>query len=427
MAVQIGHPDPAPPLVRRLAYFAFCWMNRHPSVWRAIGALCRLWPFVGNAFGFAARHSAVWQVLHRPDSFSSTSHGPNLIASEFMIGMDPGPVYQQDWKVFQSLLGMLNVKNDSDAEARARLARIEAAGPDAVFDLVEDYLMWIVFAAIRPGFGNAADAVIAGAPGLPVDEALTRHYLHDIRYVAAHLFAGRLAPLDIQRRAEIRADSLRSRIDRSLPLLRAAWPQTAGLDDEAIRRTAIGFGWVSHPVTVQSAALVVQELLARPAVYAGLLGQARALGDACWSSEPLRNTVRSHVLELMRFRPVFPLLARDVPRNTEFESGGQHNAICPAGSSVTVLSISALFDPRGKPDAGRYCPHRNWGQQAPSQFLMFGLGSRQCPAKDHAVEMMTSAVIGLLQLPRLKLAGRIGQRIVYDGPLICRMGLRRAH
>ena len=41
-----------------------------------------------------------------------------------------------------------------------------------------------------------------------------------------------------------------------------------------------------------------------------------------------RNSVRNHVLELMRFRPIFPLLARDVPRDTEFKParGGTRRA-----------------------------------------------------------------------------------------------------
>ena len=35
---------------------------------------------------------------------------------------------------------------------------------------------------------------------------------------------------------------------------------------------------------------------------------------------------------------------------------------------------------------------------------MFGYGTRQCPARKYAVDILTSALIGLLILPELQLA-----------------------
>jgi hypothetical protein len=52
--------------------------------------------------------------------------------------------------------------------------------------------------------------------------------------------------------------------------------------------------------------------------------------------------------------------------------------------------------------------------------------SRQCPAKDYAVDILTSALIGLLTLPELRLARDDGSAIVYDGPLMSRMRVRFA-
>ena len=94
MKTEVGCPDPMPPGLRRLIYWGFCWMNRHPGVWRSIGAALRFWPFLSQLFPFVARRSSVKQVLMRPRSFSNTSHGPNLIASDFLIGMDPGAFCQ---------------------------------------------------------------------------------------------------------------------------------------------------------------------------------------------------------------------------------------------------------------------------------------------------------------------------------------------
>jgi cytochrome P450 len=145
-----------------------------------------------------------------------------------------------------------------------------------------------------------------------------------------------------------------------------------------------------------------------------------------WKDGDFRKCVRDHALELMRFRPIFPLLARDVPRDTEFETGGHSNAQCRGGGSVAVWSIAALFDSRAVPDSSRFCPHRNWGNEDRLRWLMFGYGDRQCPAKDYAVEIITSALIGLLILPELRLARDEGKAITYDGPLMSRMRMRFA-
>jgi len=75
-------------------------------------------------------------------------------------------------------------------------------------------------------------------------------------------------------------------------------------------------------------------------------------------------------------------------------------------------------------DMDRFCPHRHWGSDDGLRYLMFGYGDRQCPAKNHAVTILTSALIGLLTLPRLRWADRRGSRIGYDGPMITRIRLR---
>jgi cytochrome P450 len=421
----IGQPDAALPGAHSLLYSAFCWMNRHPGVWRCIGAALRLWPRLARLLPFAASHAAVKTVLTRPRSYSNLSHEPHLLAGEFMIGMDPGPTYDADRRLFWSILDLLQVGPDADREARARCAALRAA-PGAAFDLIDDYLQWVVLAAIEPAFGAALDGIVAGRRDQQPDPPCRRRYLEEIRHVAAQLFAGDLAPTPVKRRAELSAASLRSRIDRMIPELAMSWPAARTMPYAAIRRTAVGLGWVSHPVTVQSGALVLQELLGRPAAYRALRVAASELKDNVWTDAAFRQLVTANVLELMRFRPIFPLLARDVPRATEYECGASQSAQAAAGSSVTVLSISALFDARGVPAPTRFCPHRAWGAEADSRYLMFGFGDRQCPARDHAVTMITSALIGLLTLPELRWADRWGARMRYDGPMISRMRLRQA-
>jgi hypothetical protein len=420
-----GAPDPKPPGLRALQYAVLCWMIRHPWLWRALGATLRRWTWLARATRTAARRSSVREVLLRPRSFSNASHVPNLVAGDFLIGMEPGPTYANDRALFKSFLQRLNPGVDAAQEARKRCSELQQPANGGVFDLVDDYLVRVVLRAIRPAFGSAADGLIAGKPGGVPDRITERRYVEEVRHVAAQLFAGEMAPLAFKRRAELSAAALRARIDAMLPQLLTVWPE-AHFDAAAVRRNAIGLAWVSHPVTVQAGALIVQELLGRPTVYDRLRADAGNLGEGVWTNTVFHQRVRQHVLELMRFRPVFPLLARAVPRATEFVAGGRVNPACPAGSSVTVLSISAMFDPRELDHPSRYCAQRDWGQQPDDHLLMFGLGTRQCIARDQALEILTIALIGVVTLPRLRWADRWGSRIGYDGPMISRMRLRLA-
>lgn len=425
MKFQPGRPDPAPPLLRRLTYGALCWVNRHPMLLRMLGAVVRRWPVWGGAH-VVARRSAVVHVLQRPESFSNTSHAANLVAGDFLIGMEPGQRYAADKALFRSVLATISTHADAaaDKEARARIVQLRSSGRLTPFDLVEQYLMWVVLRALEPGFGAAAQMILAGSRRFVPDEQRELQYMYEVRHVAANLFAGANAPVEVQRRAEMAAASLCARIRRTMPEISMSWLRGIQQPYRALQRDAVGLAWVSHPVTVQAGALVVQELLGRPEEYRGLLEQAGQLGADVWTNVAFRNRVRNHVLELMRFRPVFPVLARDVPRATLLESGAYRKPVCPAGSTVGVLLISALFDSHATPDAGHYRPRRNWGGEEAARYLMFGYGERQCPAMDEALKILTSALIGLLTLPELRLAGPWGRPVHYDGPMVRHMHLR---
>lgn len=426
MKLSTYEPDALAPGARSLSYGLFCWLNRHIVVLRAVGALLRRLPSLGGRLGLVARAGAVKDVLARTRSFSNTAHLANMVCGDYLIGLDPGPTYTADRDLVHARLAALNVPTDSDAGAKRLLPTLGQSGAGG-FDLIDDYLMWVVFHAMGPLFGTATDAVVAGATdgAAPViaNSGQQRQYMLEIRYVAGQLLAGSLATLDLRRRAEISGDALQARMDRLTGTIGTAWGVTSSSAD--IERNAVGLAWISHPVTVQSGALIVQELLGRPKVYEQLRNRASSLGAShVWSDPDFRNEVRDHVLELMRFRPIFPLLARDVPRETEMETGARHTATCPGGGKVSLLSIAALFDSTAVPDSGRYCPHRNWGTEGDMRYLMFGYGYRQCPARDYAVDILTSALIGLLTLPRLQLVRGQRKAIEYSGPLMLCMRMR---
>src|SRR5262249_33284282 len=147
----------------------------------------------------------------RPKSFSNTAHEPNLVAGDYMIGMDPGRTYAADRALLEKRLESLDVKADADGKAKACASRLRGASQP--FDLIDDYMMWVAFHAIQPVFGSAAGEVAAGAGRDIGDEGLQRQYLLEIRYVAGQLLAGGLSTPRVQRRAGVCADSLRTRIE----------------------------------------------------------------------------------------------------------------------------------------------------------------------------------------------------------------------
>src|SRR4051812_33996698 len=118
MKVSTSSPDALPPGIRRLLYAGFCWVNRHPAALRAVGALLRFWPSIAGRLGLAVRASAVKKVLTRPQSFSNTSHAPNLVSGDYLIAMDPGPTYAADKALLKQRLAVLNVQVDADEETR---------------------------------------------------------------------------------------------------------------------------------------------------------------------------------------------------------------------------------------------------------------------------------------------------------------------
>ena len=423
MKTSTGNPDSMPPGVRGILYAVVCWLLRHPDALRRIGALLRYWPSLAGRLGQAVRASAAKGVLTRPTSCSNAGHRPNLVAGDYMIAMDPGPTYDDDRKLLEGRLAILDVQTGADVEAKRLATQLKQPGQEP-FDLLEKYMMWVVFEAIKPVWGGAGSRIAAGASGNTNDRGLQLQYMLEIRYVAGQLLAGGMSTPDIRRRAELCGKALSARMKGVTSDIQKAW--NVSIPDNDLERSAAGLSWVSHPVTVQSGALIVQELLRRPDVYRKLRKKAEQAGAGVWTDYEFRKCVWEHVLELMRFRPIFPLIPRVVPRDTEFETGGRYNADCPAGGNVAVWSIGALFDSNAVKDSKKFCPHRNWGDEEDLRWMMFGFGSRQCPAKDHAVNILTSALIGLLTMPELQLARDDGKAITYDGPLMSGMRVRIA-
>ena len=89
---------------------------------------------------------------------------------------------------------------------------------------------------------------------------------------------------------------------------------------------------------------------------------------------------------------------------------------------MLLMVIGAMFDPAATERPGEFRPGRKWIRNDEDGYLVFGFGDRRCPGQDHALEMLTSLVIGLLLLPHpCRLAHR--KALVYDGPAVAHLHL----
>ena len=458
-------PDRSFPGARRLFYWIQCRLNHQPRLLRLGGKLLRRWPGLAPSGAVIARARAIEGMLRQPQVYLNSAHAHNGVAGEFLINMAFDKRYLDDKKLFRAVLPSPSLLGELSADHAKQRSQLIAPGLRVGFDLVNDYLIWVVHHAMRNAFGSAATTIETGALGLASDEAAQRRYLYELRQVAAQLFAGASSPIDVRQGALACSQSLQQRIDLALPQIEQVWRErldsppgdeaalqpaaaatsppasaaatdfTALLNDrDTVRRTALGLSWVSFPVTVQAACLIVRELLARPAVYLALREQAAALGEQMWSDRAFRATVRDHLVELMRFRPVFPLLPRAVPRPMLFDTGANKLASARAGQSMLAFALAGLFDERVVAQPQTFCPFRPAdasGEQANAwrddslRYLMFGSGDRACPGKEQAIEILISAMLGILSLAPLTWADTWGRRIGYDGPMVTRMRLKQ--
>ncbi len=400
-----------------------------PRLLRMAASLIRRLPVIEDNLSVAARFSSASQVFRRQTSYSNTSHAPNLVAGEFVIGMESGPRHDDERRfVAQKLPSPQECGDDALRESRAIAMQIGNGAP-VTFDLIEDYMVRVVWAGMRGIFGPAAQAIEDTPPSSGTQggqPARMAEFFREMRYPGAHLIVGQKAPSQIQERAEASAAALNTRVSVNLAGIRAAWGAEGS--DAKLHRNAVGLMWVGHPATTQAGALVMQELLGRPKAYNDLLRQAQAPHAGAQTDAAFRDVVRSHVIESLRFRPPFPILSREVPRDTEYELPDGRRHTTKAGCPMTLLGIGAMFDRDAVCRAEVYDPSRPLDERGDSKghYFIFGDGDRACPAQDHVIEILTSALLGLLMLPRLTWADRWFRRIRYDGPIITRLRLKSA-
>jgi len=403
---------PIKTLAAQVPYRGISAIIHQPALLRLIAWAARRQPWFGRLIKAAATRADVVGTFERPLAFSSTSHRPNLIAGDFVIGMESGARHSAERRLIDAQFPPASDFGAHAAAEAREAADALLAGPARVFDLIDEFMVPLAWQGISGAFGARLPQL---APGDPM--------LMNLRYLGAHLIVGPVATEAVQKRARDSAAAVNAWVRSNIEPLRAAWTH-GGLAPgrEEVARNVVGMLWVGHPATAQSGGLVMQELLARwrDPVVAGFVGKVRRHADP-WSDPGLRDEARAHVLEALRMRPPFPILTRNVTRDTLTGAGGEGSVA--GGSRYTIMGIGAMSDPAAMRDPQAYRPGRSF-EDPRDRFLMFGWGARQCPGRDPVVEILASALLGIVRLPQLRWADPWWRRTRFDGPIISGMRLR---
>ena len=401
----------------------WCFLMRQPRLLRVFAAAVRRWPMLAHMLPVVARRDAVVAAFRRSATFSNTAHAPNLVAGAFSIGMQEGPHYRSERATLEAMLLPPAQLGRTCAElTRQWTETLQQGAAGDRFDLVDDCLGPLIWRTMKACYGDAGDALASGHPGANSAEAAEKQLFLNLRHVASHLVVGGVATSRVQCRAEAAGAALNQCVHAQKDLVRQAFAsRLPDRPDAVIHRNTVGLMWVSHPVAVQAGVHLMLELIQRQEWHMKLKLQVAEAGEKAWHDEGLRRHIRLVILELLRFRPPFPIVVRDVPRAAFFEAGGERPAQVKAGRSMKLMVIGAMFDPAAVDRPGDFLPYRTWRHED-DRYMVFGHGDRRCPGSEHVLEMLTSLLVGLLMLPRpCRLAGR--KAMVYDGPAAAHLHL----
>lgn len=414
-------PDP----VQKLIYRVACGLFNQPLLLRAVARLVRGSGALASATGLVASAAGVRDVLARESHFTHGHLPPVMLDGPFLIGLPSGALHAEKRACLHGLLPTPQrlaaatqhvLQPQLLDRVRSQLAQRR------VFDLIEDYMVPLIWYAILIAYREPDPA-----QPLPEVVPMEREWLLAARWLGAQLLIGSVAPPDERQRALRSATLLDAAFARAqggprpLPFtLDARWAAAIPQDRPRLR-DAIGLLWVGHPATVQGGALMMLELLARPQEYRRLCAEMARHSDT--NCPQLRERLRDVVLELLRFRPPFPLVGRLVPTAASFPAGtgsGASGSAQARAGNLTAMTIGALFDPAAqREDPREFLPGRHF-HNPEDRLLMFGAGPRHCVAREQVIEILVSALAGLLRLGPLRAQRR---RPVYDGPVIVEMKL----
>jgi cytochrome P450 len=351
-----------------------------------------------------SRHKDVMEVLGRDTEFTlAPINGPKMDSIEvpFFLGMDRGPTYEREEGAMRQVARREDLGSISDLVSAESDRLVGAVSSVGRIDVPQGLSRIVPLRLIDRYFGVRSDERtmatwtrilfwdvflnIAGDPGV-----------HGKALAAAKEMKPFLLANIAARQNELAkgAKGEETLLDRLLAL--AKTPGQEWLDTDAIRRNLSGLLVGAVETTNTAVVQALDQLLKRPDRFAEARKAAEA-GD--------REKVRQYAYEALRFNPQAPGLLRYCEQ--EARLGG---SVIPAGTTVVLSTLSAMFDPAAFEKPCRFDPDRK------VEYLHFGAGLHQCFGRHINGVQIPGILSGLLRLKNLRRAKGSDGEIVYEGP-----------
>jgi cytochrome P450 len=354
------------------------------------------------------RHADVIEVLTRDTDFTIAEVNEariNLSDGPFILGMDRSPQYDTEAATLREAVRPEDLQRIRGLVSQSAAELVAAARPDGKIDVVNGLARVVATRIVGSYFGIPA-------PDEPTMMRWMRDIFHDI-------FANPTSDANVHRDAQSSGAELRQHMDEVIAtrksrlrepdqpddvlgrLLLLQNAEHAWLDDRSVRRNLSGLIVGAVDTTSKFVTLGIDELLRRPEAFAGARAAAMA-GEM--------DRVRNYVYEAVRFNPHHPLQVRFCKHETEVAAGTPRGRKIPAGSSVFVVTLSAMFDPEA------FIEPKVFRADRQVEYLHFGYGMHRCFGRAINGVQIPELVATLLRLPNLRRAPGSAGRIAYDGP-----------
>lgn len=354
------------------------------------------------------RHADVIEVLARDTDFTIAEINEarfNQISGPFILGMDRSPQYDTESATLREVVRPDDLERIRQLVRQNAAELVAAARPYGKIDVVNGLARVVAVRTVGSYFGIPA-------PDDPTMMRWMRDVFHD-------LFANPGSDVNVHRDALRSSEELRQYMDRVIAerkshlsdpdqpddvlgrLLLLQNAQHAWLDDRSVQRNLGGLIVGAVDTTSKFVTLAIDELLRRPVALAGARAAAMA-GEM--------QLVRNYAYEAVRFNPHHPVQARFCKHETEVAAGTPRARKIPAGTSVFVATLSAMFDPEV------FIEPKVFRADREVEYLHFGYGMHQCFGRAINGVQIPELLATLVRLPNLRrTSGRAG-RVAWDGP-----------
>ena len=432
-------------------YHFTCWLLSHPGLLKVLFAVLRRFRPIA-IFGktvIVTKAADVREVLQRFDDFYlNEAVAPGMPWGPFLFNVDWHTQHDTERGALERArcpaddLAIIRQKTIEVCEQQIALAQNNPAGRreiDIVTQLCEPVMVNVLAAhlGIKPVNRNEFETAeilrsIASAIMVVPPEGTPKwqEWRANTDKLTQHL-KGLIGDAATKPTVAIPCHEARARTGDFLTRLVAMVGSQPWLDQDWVRRYLTGLAAAGDATIVRASAHVLDQLFRHPDGFKRAIALVRRIDEAearlqqlriddaskskleaiAIELAELRRRLQLIIYEALRFRPMLPLLVRTIPRDTIIAKDTARARLAPAGGTLLVGLLGAMFDPEVFEHPSKFCSSRPL-----DDYVHFGFGPRKCFGKYLADTVILEVMCALLRLPDLKRAGGANGRILYDGP-----------